>query len=112
MDCPEASGHSISLRALAAWGVFGLTCVLVAAGGWLNEGGAGRGQVQPADAVIALAFTATGALSSPANWPMSHGTQIMTSARPARIAGTGWPQAKKSRYARHLHYRVRAPHHT
>ena len=57
----------VSLRTLAAWGVFGLTCVLVAAGGWLNGGGAGRGQVQPADAVTALAFTATGALSSPAN---------------------------------------------
>ena len=53
----------MSLRALAAWGVFGLTCVLVAVGGWLSAGaGAGRGQVQPADAVLALAFTATGAL--------------------------------------------------
>jgi hypothetical protein len=41
--------------------VFGLTCVLVAVGGWLSIGGA-RGQVQPADAVLALAFTATGAL--------------------------------------------------
>jgi two-component system, NarL family, sensor kinase len=53
----------MSLRALAAWGVFGLTCVLVAVGGWLNaSAGTGRGQVQPADAVLTLAFTAVGAL--------------------------------------------------
>jgi two-component system NarL family sensor kinase len=44
-----------------AWGVFALTCVLVAAGGWLSASSGRRG-VQPADAVLALAFTATGAL--------------------------------------------------
>jgi two-component system, NarL family, sensor kinase len=46
---------------LVAWGVFALTCVLVAAGGWLSAGSA-HGRAQPADAVLALAFTATGAL--------------------------------------------------
>jgi two-component system, NarL family, sensor kinase len=49
------------LRTLVAWGVFALTCVLVAAGGWLSAGTA-HGQAQPADAVLALAFTAAGAL--------------------------------------------------
>jgi len=44
-----------------AWGVFALTCVLVAGGGWLSAGSAQR-RAQPADAVLALAFTATGAL--------------------------------------------------
>jgi hypothetical protein len=49
------------LRTWVAWGVFGLTCVLVAAGGWLSASSA-RGWAQPADAVLALAFTAAGAL--------------------------------------------------
>ena len=49
------------LRTRVAWGVFALTCVLVAVGGWLSAS-SGRGGVQPADAVLALAFTATGAL--------------------------------------------------
>jgi signal transduction histidine kinase len=44
-----------------AWSVFALTCFLVAAGGWLSAGG-GHGRAQPANAVLALAFTATGAL--------------------------------------------------
>ena len=51
----------VSVTSLAAWGVFGLTCVLVSVGGWLSAG-AGGGRTQPADAVLALAFTATGAL--------------------------------------------------
>jgi two-component system NarL family sensor kinase len=49
------------LRALVAWGVFALTCVLVAMGGWLSAGSV-HGRAQAADAVLALAFTATGAL--------------------------------------------------
>jgi two-component system, NarL family, sensor kinase len=49
------------LRTLVAWGVFALTCVLVAVGGWLSAGSA-HGRPQPADAVLALAFTAAGAL--------------------------------------------------
>jgi two-component system NarL family sensor kinase len=44
-----------------AWGVFVLTCVLVGVGGWLSAGSA-HGRAQPADAVLALAFTATGVL--------------------------------------------------
>jgi two-component system, NarL family, sensor kinase len=48
-------------RQLAAWGVFGLTCLLVGLGGGLSADGS-RGQAQAADAVLALAFTATGAL--------------------------------------------------
>jgi two-component system, NarL family, sensor kinase len=44
-----------------AWGVFALTCVLVAAGGWLSAGSV-HVRAQSADAVLALAFTATGAL--------------------------------------------------
>lgn len=44
-----------------AWGVFALTCVLVGAGGWLSAGSS-HGRAQPADAALALAFTATGAL--------------------------------------------------
>ena len=49
------------LRALVGWGVFGLTCVLVAVGGLLSAEGS-RGLAQPADAVLALAFTAAGAM--------------------------------------------------
>ena len=49
------------LRTLVAWGAFAVTCVLVAVGGWLSAGSA-DGRAQPADAVLALAFTATGAL--------------------------------------------------
>ena len=43
--------------------MFALTCFLVAAGGWLSAGG-GHGRAQPANAVLALAFTATAALLS------------------------------------------------
>jgi two-component system NarL family sensor kinase len=49
------------LRTLVGWGVFALTCVLVAVGGWLSAGSV-HGRAQAADAVLALAFTATGAL--------------------------------------------------
>jgi two-component system, NarL family, sensor kinase len=49
------------LRALVAWGVFALTCVLVAVGGLLSARVRG-GWAQPADAVLALAFTGAGAL--------------------------------------------------
>ena len=51
----------IPLGAAAACSVFGLTCVLVAAGGELGAS-AGPVRAQPADAVLALAFTAVGAL--------------------------------------------------
>ncbi len=51
----------VRLKTFGAWGVFALTCVLVAVGGWLSAGSA-DGRAQPADAVLALAFTATGAL--------------------------------------------------
>jgi two-component system, NarL family, sensor kinase len=59
-------------RQLLAWGIFGLTCVLVSAGGWFSAG-SGHGRTQPADAVLALAFTAAGALivsrrSNPLGW--------------------------------------------
>lgn len=45
------------MREVLAWGVFATTCVAVATGAWL-----GSGSGQSLDAVLAVAFTATGAL--------------------------------------------------